>query len=318
MRLASLGLPALIALGYAAAGCGSNPAAPAPVAVLSIASAVVAPGAAVSFDASRSTGSGLSYSLAYGDGASDGPQASPAFAHIYRSAGAFKATLTVRDQRGAAATDVKDVAVAAPLSACGQVLIDGAPGDVAQAPQTKLTAIRDSSGVTVDASCSTGVGLSYAVTWGDGGTAGPQSNAFFGEPHIYRALGSFTVTVVVRDQSGVSASFTGTVPVLDFTGRWVNTVFNPSNGRNETRFLQLTQGANKTISGSYTHPEGNSEPLTGSINGLRGVNLRLVSGTIAFYADDSGSEQLSTDGRTIVVEVAGGSANGMRLTFTRM
>jgi hypothetical protein len=307
----------VIGLSVALTGCGHNPIEPGPTAVLSIPSSALTAGSVVSFDASHSLGTGLSYTIDYGDHTSDGPQSSASFNHLYRDRGTFTATLTVRDRLDRTSTDAKPVNINAPLVACGQVLIDGAPGDLAQAAQTMQTAIRDSSGVTVDATCSTGSGLTYSVSWGDGQTTGPQSNPYFGSNHVYGSNGNYTVTLTARDQTGASASWTGLVPVIDFSGRWVNTIFNPSTNRSETRYLELTQSANRTISGTYTHPEGNSESLHGSIRGTRGLLLQLTTGAIQFYTEDSWQEQLSSNGKSIAIEIIGGSADGMVLTFSR-
>jgi hypothetical protein len=202
------------------------------------------------------------------------------------------------------------------LSACGQVLIDGAPGDFTQAAQTKQTAIRDSSGITLDAGCSVGNSLTYSVSWGDGAAAPSQSNSYFSTDHVYAANGSYTVTLTVRDRAGRSALWTGIVRVIDFGGRWANTTFNAVTNRNETRYLDLTQGSNKAITGVYTAPEGSSTSLVGAINGLRGLNIHSTGNALVVYADDSGAEELNSDGTKIRLEIVSGPSVLM-LTFAR-
>jgi PKD repeat protein len=69
-------------------------------------------GASVTFDASASTGSQLSYSWDYGDGQSDS-SAGPQTAHIYTFPGVYSVTLTVTDAFGRSATSSQTVTVGA-------------------------------------------------------------------------------------------------------------------------------------------------------------------------------------------------------------
>jgi hypothetical protein len=94
---------------------------------------------------------------------------------------------------------------------------------------------------------------------------------------------------------------------------------NPSSGESELRFLQLVQSnTGGSLSGSYIHPAGNSESLSGSITATGSVNLALNTGSIIFSGSDlDGNGLNSADARSLKLLVTGGSANGLTLTFTR-
>lgn len=124
--VASIWIAAALTVG---SSCGDGVTGPSLVAVLR----VTIPGGGgsairnqtpVSFDAGGSSGSILTYTLAYGDGSIDGPQSAPTFTHMYRSSGTFAAVLTATDQSGRTATDTKSVVVADALFALSGTVID--------------------------------------------------------------------------------------------------------------------------------------------------------------------------------------------------
>jgi hypothetical protein len=113
----------------AGGSCGDGVTGPSLVAILKVTipgggSSAIRDQTPVSLDASGSSGSRLTYTLAYGDGSTDGPQSAPTFTHIYRSSGTFAAVLTVTDQSGRTATDTKSVVVADAVFALSGTVID--------------------------------------------------------------------------------------------------------------------------------------------------------------------------------------------------
>jgi len=70
------------------------------------------------------------------------------------------------------------------------------------------------------------------------------------------------------------------------------------------------------FTGTYVHPEGNGEPLTGTVNSFGTVNLRLDAGSISMQGVDLDSAGVRSD-TTLKLTVTGGSAHGMTLTFAK-
>lgn len=182
------------------------------------------------------------------------------------------------------------------------------------------TAIQSATNVSF-LSTSSGDGLTYRLAYGDGFTDFATSPQVF--VHVYRSAGIFSALLTVTDKEGRTAVGAASVQVKNVTGSWSNTFRNPTNSRTENRILTLNQ-AGSTISGSYTHPEGNNEALTGTLADPRTISLRLTSGTIAFLTSDSlqceftpGTRGFASDLSTFSVHVCGGSADGFVLTFTK-
>ena len=144
-----------------------------------------------------------SYSFNFGDGSpAVGPQPGATAPHTYTAAGVYTVTVTVRDTAGLFS------------SATNQVTVTDDP------PAAAL-AVTPSSGtapliVEADASASTDTDStpieSYAFDFGDGSPiVGPQSQPTAG--HTYMTGGTFTVTVTVSDEAGLSSQATQQVHV---------------------------------------------------------------------------------------------------------
>ena len=132
-------------------------------------------------------GDTLTYAWAFSDGGSaTGVSASYAFA----SAGSYTATLTVSDGKGGTTTATAAVAVTA-----------ATPGN--QPPTARLTGPLTGTvgqSLSYDASTSSdpdGDPLTYAWTFGDGGTASGTAAS-----HVYAAPGTYAVVVTVNDGAG--------------------------------------------------------------------------------------------------------------------
>lgn len=190
---------------------------------------------------------------------------------------------------------------------------------------TLVVAIQDLSAVVFDVSASTGTGLSYRIAYGDGAIdtnplTFPDRGTTFS--HVYHASGTFAVQLTVTDQQQRQAIANTSVTAMSLTGTWGNVIRNPTNGLTESRFLRLVQGSAQggyaTLTGSYTHPQGNSEPLSGIVDDSGSIrNLALTSGTITFDGNVLDGNGVNGDLSSFKVIATGGSANGLTLTFSR-
>ena len=155
----------------------------------------------VTFDATQSTGSIVLYEWMFGDGESgSGSIAS----HTFSNAGSYTVTLKVTDESGALDQDTATVTVSDPSAAnTPPIAIVSSSATVGTAPlQVKFdgTASRDSDGTIV----------SHKWDMGDGGTAsGAKIN------YTYSAPGTFTATLTVTDDGGLTDSTSTPVLVSD-------------------------------------------------------------------------------------------------------
>src|SRR5262245_17679818 len=150
-----------------------------------------------------------------------------------------------------------------------------------------------------------GDGSKEAMKAGEGQTAG-QMTAI----HSYRTSGDITAKLTIGDAQGRTATSTATLTVRSVDGVWVNTFFNTSANRSETRYLELQQRG-VDVTGVSMHPEGNVEALTGTIDSRGMLDLSLVSRTITFKGP------INADVTSLSQTIAGGTANGLTLTFPR-
>jgi PKD domain len=208
------------------------------------------------------------------------------------------------------------------------------PVIISDAPVARITAfvdygtvaISDVQQVMLDARASTGEQLQYRIDYGDGTVATAAVHPALAKPnqffHSYSAPGgavrSFVATLTVTDAFGRSSSATTTVSVRDVTGIWRSVFANPRSGRTETRVLTLTQTQTRGgVSGTYTHPEGDTEPLSGFVDSPRTLKVAATSQTIRFDGIDLDGSGLDETLTAMTLAVTGGSADGHRLTFVR-
>ncbi len=156
------------------------------------------------------------------------------------------------------------------------------------------------------------------IDFGDGTMSSSPSGCFpttclYFEHTYSDPLGGRTVVVAAIDGSRQQTATT-TVGVGDLTGTWANTIVNPTNNLTETRLLVLTGGG--SLTGTYVHPAGDSEPVSGSVNSFGSVYLRLSTGSIVMEGVDLDSAGILSD-TTMRLYVTGGSADGMVLIFTK-
>ncbi len=120
--------------------------------------------------------------------------------HDYAYAGRFQATVTVRDERGAAAQWTAAIAV---------------PTASGSAPTARPVVERSSCSAPVTITCDgapstddDGRIVSYAWSFGDGATATGATVS-----HTYHERGAFAATLTVTDDQGLTDSWTIVVPV---------------------------------------------------------------------------------------------------------
>ncbi|MFN8105043.1 MAG: PKD domain-containing protein [Acidimicrobiia bacterium] len=241
---------------------------------------------AVSFDGSGSSdsdGSIVSYDWNFGDGNTGmGVSAS----HTYTTGGSFTATLTVTDNQGATATASTTVTVAPPN----------------QAPTASFTRTPTSGkaplAVNFDASASQdpdGSIASWAWDFGDTGTGTGQTAS-----HTYTAPGTYTASLVVTDNQGLTATTTRTVNVVANQAPTASFSRTPAAGA-----APLTVSVN---AGSSSDPDGSIVSYGwdfGDGNTATGVTASNSYGTPGTYTitltvtDDNGATATATRNVTV-------------------
>jgi PKD repeat protein len=148
---------------------------------------------AVTFTGSGSDPDGTiaSYAWVFGDGGTSNAQ-NPS--HTYQTAGNFNATLTVTDNNGM--TGSSSVAISA--SSAGNQPPTASATATPTSGKAPLVVAFTGSGSDTD-----GTIVSYAWTFGDGGTSNAQNPS-----HTYQAAGNYTATLTVTDNAGATGSST--------------------------------------------------------------------------------------------------------------
>ena len=121
--------------------------------------------------------------------------------HTYTASGQYTATLTVTDTNGGTSTTSQTIFV----------------GDTTQRPVASFTASPSSGGtpltVSFNAAASTdpdGSIVSYVWSFGDGGSASGATAL-----HTYSSQGTYTATLTVTDDDGLTSTALQTIVVID-------------------------------------------------------------------------------------------------------
>ncbi len=158
----------------------------------------IANGLTVTFDASASRdaeGPLASYRWNFGDGTAALSTNSATVTHVYSASGTYAVNLVVLDANGAASTVFNQNVTAVPLP-------------VNQAPSARFAAAANGLSAGVDASLSTdpdGIITSYAWSFGEPGSSTNTANGKTAT-HTYGATGTYSVTLVVTDNTGLTAT----------------------------------------------------------------------------------------------------------------
>ncbi len=229
------------------------------------------------------------------------------------------------------------------MAACGSAHVPTSPTTgvtqqpvtqqpVPVAPVAKLVVQIDRSGSTgailgyspilFDASVSQGERLTYDFDFGDGSTASGTANSM---THPCRTAGLLTTRLTVRDELGRSSTAISRFPCVSLLNAavygWIHSFENPRNRRYEFRRLGFASQTGATLTGSYTHPEGNSSRFSASLSGDRTLTITLDDRTITFTGDvllnDEYSETSYFQNRRLRLFMRGGSADGETLLFNQ-
>ena len=149
-------------------------------------------------------GSIVSYAWDFGDGTTG---SGPTPSHVYAAPGIYEITLTVTDADGAMVEDRTSLVVAP----------SAPPPNAAPTAQGSATPLTGTSPLTVsfDASASSDDGtiVSYAWDFGDGATGSGALTS-----HVYTTPGTYTATVTVTDDGGLTDSASFTITALSGGG----------------------------------------------------------------------------------------------------
>ena len=227
-------------------------------------------------DASSSTDTDATpistYSFDWGDGSpSTDPQSQPTATHTYADVGTYTVTVTVTDTAGRTSQDTADVTVFG-----------------SNVPPTAALSVSPSSGdvdlaVTADASASTdpddGI-ASYSFEWGDG-SASTGDQAEPTAAHTYRAAGSYTVAVTVKDGAGGSSRATRQVTVTD-PAPVARLTMSPSSGMaplDVTADASASTDSDGTPIASYNFAWGDGSAATGPQAAATAPHTYAAAGT---------------------------------------
>jgi PKD repeat protein len=156
-----------------------------------------------------------SYTFAFGDGTTVGPQGGSTATHAYSVAGTYTVTLTIADSAGSTSTASSAVTVTTPPTAA-----------LTLTPTSGIAPLQVTANATASSAGSHPI-ASYTFSFGDGSASVTQSAATPEPAHTYTAPGTFTVQVTVTDTSGISA--TATTPVVVSPAYIVQDSFQRSN-----------------------------------------------------------------------------------------
>jgi DNA/RNA endonuclease G (NUC1)/PKD repeat protein len=248
---------------------------------------------ASSFSDAGANDSPWGYTVDWGDGSSStgstSTQGAFSTTHTYATAGSYSVSVSVTDKDGGVGTG----AVAAVVHAAPTAATNGAYSSI----EGGAVAMSGAASTDVD-----GTIASYAWDFGDGSTGTGAAVS-----HTYAQDGSYTVTLVVKDNDGLTGTVTTTA-----------TVANAAASINAFAGASLLPGESYGTNGSFTDPGADSWTATvnyGDGSGtaalsLAGKNFSLAHtysapGTYTVTVTVNDGSATSTSTATVVVKTAG-------------
>ncbi|MEZ3163926.1 S8 family serine peptidase [Halorubrum sp. RMP-47] len=156
---------------------GGEPSDPTVTAAITANQTEVFPGDVISFDASGSKGTDLTYEWTLGDGTS---ATGETVTHAYDATGTYNVTLTVVN---ASASDTEEITVSVVNPVTAEI-------------SANQTGVYPAEAISFNASASEGTNLAYNWTLGDGTNATGETVT-----HAYNATGTYNVTLTAANQS---------------------------------------------------------------------------------------------------------------------
>jgi len=168
-------------------------------------------------------------------------------------------------------------------------------------------AIASLSEVIVDASGSTGTGLTFAIDFGDGASATSASTK-----HVYATPSTYTITATVTDSQGRKANATKEIAVRDVTGKWFQAGFVAKTTRVEVRNLSIDAQTGTIVRGIYRVTGNADRAFTGTLIAPRDIRMATNDG-VSLIGTVPGRINDEAAPWTLIAQ--GDSADGQRLDF---
>lgn len=233
------------------------------------------------FDASASMPATGTYSWNFGDG-TNGTGVRPT--HQYRSAATYTVTLTVTNDIGQSATTTRTVTVSAtsPQVTASFVFSPTVPG-----PDQE---------VFLDASASRPITGTFSWSFGDGRTGGGTTTT-----HRYSTPGTYTITLVVANEFGQTATATRTITVSGVSPQvFASFTFSPTApGINQEVFFNAS--ASRPPDGTYSWNFGDGATGSGLSPTHRYAQPATYTVTLTVF---NGLGQQATTTRTVTVSTS--------------
>ncbi len=218
------------------------------------------PGETLAFDGSTSAdsdGTIVAWRWTFGDG---GTAEGATATHVYTSEGSFTVTLEVEDDEGALGRASRAIVVGTSMNNRAPIAEAGPDrmGEIGESVLFNGTASADPDGDPI---------VTYAWDFGDGNSGStPQAS------NVYTTAGTYTVTLTVTDDGGLTGEDTTTVtiaPPPSYDGRWI---MNPDMGAQNCPRTQIAfPTAQIDLAGTTTQTAtaavvGQSRTMTGAVD----------------------------------------------------